>query len=1028
MRRISCTLALLAVVGLDASTSTAFQDDAPQESLAAGLVAIYRGEAAGSPVEVCRIEPSIAFNFKATESPHPQIATQKWSGQWRGQIQLFRAGRYRFSAELAGRIRLIVAGQVVLVGESNSADEQLEGTEVDLPAGSVPLEAEYAKPADTETPHLRVFWKSAYFTREPLPWTVLRHAATDLTDNGLRSIQQDRGRFLVEELSCAACHRPDPGDKLASGLSHREGPDLSRVGDRVYPGWIDHWLQDPQSFRSQSVMPHLFGDDARGRAERYAVASFLESLGGPIKSSAQNHSREENANFRRRGERLFGRVGCTACHMHSTEKGQSLNELTNLGSKTTPERLAQYLRNPLSVDRSGRMPQMGLDGGEARDLAFYLCETRDESLSRELPALPGPVAEALQKLIDESLARASDATPAKNLSDAEKLRLVGKRLVVERSCTNCHRLEIDSRELPANPTAPRFASLRTARLATVGCLRMNADETNTSAPQFAITEYDRNCIELFLREASSGAGSPAPTYDATVTLERFRCLACHSRAGRGGLNTEQVDGLRRYETAQDAEAIRPPSLTEVGSRLQTSWLRAVLTSGRRSRPWMGLRMPQFGVARVSSLPDQLPACDGVEPSDEVREFPYDAEHVEAGRLLVGNRGFGCISCHDIAGQPNTGTRGPDLASMNERVRFDWYTRWLDDPQRIEPGTRMPTVFQNRTTAVKSVLRGDAAAQSQAIWEYLSLGANLPLPEGLERPRGLVLEPRDRSMIIRSFLPDTSPRGIAVGFPSGVSFAFDAAQCRLAYGWTGQFLNASPIWQNRGGAPAGIQGPRFWTAPQGCPWELSDSPGKPPNWSTRLTDPARGAQLLDGELFSGTRRVQFHDYTVDRDGNPIFQYRIDSLADGPSAPAATIREHFKPIQNLAGVGVVRSFEIQPTQTATAWLLIAEPRSPPTPFDDHGEPVAAELEAAYAELPAIGRSLLFRDGTGTHLVVTRTVPEDTRWIIESAAGQWRVSMRIPLTVDDRSSRIAVETWSPYRNEPAMIRELLGGSDSK
>ena len=57
---------------------------------------------------------------------------------------------------------------------------------------------------------------------------------------------------------------------------------------------------------------------------------------------------------------------------------------------------------------------------------------------------------------------------------------------------------------------------------------------------------------------------------------------------------------------------------------------------------------------------------------------------------------------------------------------------------------------------------------------------------------------------------------AVGYPGGVSVAYDMATCRLAYAWSGNFLDASPAWNDRGGSPANLLGPRFWLAPPGCP--------------------------------------------------------------------------------------------------------------------------------------------------------------------------------------------------------------------
>jgi hypothetical protein len=436
---------------------------------------------------------------------------------------------------------------------------------------------------------------------------------------------------------------------------------------------------------------------------------------------------------------------------------------------------------------------------------------------------------------------------------------------------------------------------------------------------------------------------------------------------------------------------------------------------------MGLRMPQFGAANVGGLPEQLAAADGVEPADAIRQFDYDPAHVEAGRSLVGSNGFGCISCHDIAGRPNTGTRGPDLAAMSERVRFDWYSRWLDDPQRMQPGTRMPTVFQNGKTAIKTVLNGDASAQSQAIWEYLSLGANLPLPEGLAAPRGLVLEPAAVPIVIRTFMPDSGTRSFAVGFPSGVSFAFDAGQCRLAYGWTGQFLDATPTWQNRGGFPAGVPGPRFWMSPAGFPWGLSESPARPPDWDRLQADPSRGAVGADGKLYDGPKRLHFRDYSIAADG-PAFQYTLVDGPDSGQTTQLTIGERFQPLQKLAGVGVERSFELLATEPTTAWLLLAQGQSAPRIITSQGAPTDFEPTGPVSDHSAGGHPVLVSTPSGPVILVVRAAPPETLWSFSRSDGPWRVSLRIPVTTAEQATRIAVVLWTPYRNEPAMLRALL------
>ncbi len=178
----------------------------------------------------------------------------------------------------------------------------------------------------------------------------------------------DRGRFLVEEHNCCACHRPEDRDRVMAGLTGRQGPDLSKVGERVHAGWIYRWLKAPDKVRPGAVMPRLFADDEAGRPERYTAAAYLASLGGPLPPHRADPATMKGSAAR--GQRLFASIGCRACHAAEGTKeakpgrveslyGHGQNHpLVELGSKTTQPKLAAYLMNPLATDPSGRMPQL----------------------------------------------------------------------------------------------------------------------------------------------------------------------------------------------------------------------------------------------------------------------------------------------------------------------------------------------------------------------------------------------------------------------------------------------------------------------------------------------------------------------------------------------------------------------------------------------------------------------------------------------------------------------------------------------
>jgi hypothetical protein len=63
---------------------------------------------------------------------------------------------------------------------------------------------------------------------------------------------------------------------------------------------------------------------------------------------------------------------------------------------------------------------------------------------------------------------------------------------------------------------------------------------------------------------------------------------------------------------------------------------------------------------------------------------------------------------------------PDLANVPSRLRPDWLTVWLADPQQVQPGTRIPTVFPTnpQENAFPEILGGDQAQQIEAMRAYL----------------------------------------------------------------------------------------------------------------------------------------------------------------------------------------------------------------------------------------------------------------------------------------------------------------------
>ena len=96
----------------------------------------------------------------------------------------------------------------------------------------------------------------------------------------------------------------------------------------------------------------------------------------------------------------------------------------------------------------------------------------------------------------------------------------------------------------------------------------------------------------------------------------------------------------------------------------------------------------------------------------------------------------CQQCHVLgaipADQP-VSNLAPDLRMTHERLKPEWILDWLRNPQRIQPGTRMPQ-FWPQPPYPKSAfpqLGADAEAQIRAIRDHLMTlrGGPSPMTDG-----------------------------------------------------------------------------------------------------------------------------------------------------------------------------------------------------------------------------------------------------------------------------------------------------------
>lgn len=702
------------------------------------------------------------------------------------------------------------------------------------------------------------------------------------------------GRVLLGELNCTACHAAT--GKQASWLSSKTGPRLTGIGTRVTGEWLQRYLAAPHVTMPGTSMPDVL--HLRAPADRAAGAEALTHYllsTAPVTFSRVMPDRAAAA----RGERLYHRVGCVACHapQNTTADTKPVSPLPRIVEKWSLDGLRQFLRDPLASRPSGRMPAMPFSDIEAADVAHYLLRDTNVASPLEVAHYRGRI-RSLEELDSAELSRTGPATgftlDAMGRERGYALRFTGwlrvdqpgdytfhlnatgaSRLSVRerwvlgedswdqasvnatstrRLTAGWHPLIVDyvqrgskepalkvewegpgiAREVipasrlrsgPAEVKEPAAFVVNAAKAAegrklysTLGCaacheaaaparvqiplaaLRLTrgclAEQPSGQAPDYHLDGSQRAALQQALTSLNR-TDLPAPTPQQRVahTMATFKCGVCHVRDGAGGVTPARDAFFTSNGEDLGDEGRLPPRLDEVGDRLRPTWLHRVLTEGASVRPYLDTRMPQFGAANVGHLAALFVALD--RRAQPVRSTP-DARSVqlEAGRAIAGTDGLSCIGCHRFNRQPAQTLSVIDLATTTERLNQDWFNRFLLDPSRTHPDTRMPAFWPRGVSSLPSVLGGDTERQHAALWTYLSDGPRAKFPEGLNR-ENVELIVGGEPVVYRGKLWEAGFRAIAVGYPGQLNAAFDAERMRLALLWRGRFLNAGPHWTVQG---------------------------------------------------------------------------------------------------------------------------------------------------------------------------------------------------------------------------------------
>jgi mono/diheme cytochrome c family protein len=630
----------------------------------------------------------VALHVPADGAVSPFLPKGAFEAQWDSVLKVPLRKAVTLRGEGRGHVKVSVNGAVVFEGALAENGATPEG-KVELRKGGNVLKVEYRSPA-TGDATFRLQWAASDFASEPVQPASLflpASAAAALAEGAaLRE-----GRQLFAQANCIACHAAD-GVLAAKGQAPAAMPELGRqapllvdVGTRFNQEWLAEWIRDPHQFRPGSLMPAVL-HGAAAPQQAADIAAFLASQGGAVAGGGEA-SADAGA-----GGRLFGNLGCIACH--STPQSKVGNDfdrvpLHHVASKWKPRALTEYLLDPLKYHPASRMPKTPLSEQEAQQLSAYL-------LSFEKLALPAPAAGDLAR---------------------------GAQLYATVGCVQCH--------AGATGTAPALAAT-VSKGWNAGCVA-DAPASPGNAPEFKLGARQREALRSFAKAGVRSVEQDSALEFTQRAVADLRCVACHQMDARQSVwssvteEANMLGALKGGPTVQNPHGPRfttsLPSLTWTGEKLQPAWSAKFIAGhlGEKPRPYLFARMPAFP-AVAEQLAKGLSHWHGF--SEKPAGFgPPAAGLAETGAKLVGDQGgFACTVCHDVGKVPATAPfEAPalNLAWSAERLRLSYYERWLLNPQRVDPETKMPRYSDsNVRTQLKQVLDGDGRRQFDAIREYL----------------------------------------------------------------------------------------------------------------------------------------------------------------------------------------------------------------------------------------------------------------------------------------------------------------------